>query len=74
MESYSYAQGIVPSNTLGLNYTTRALCCGAAGTVTVDMAGGQIGVTLTLGIGISPVHVTKVYSTGTTATGIVGLW
>lgn len=74
MSSFSNARSVTPSDTSGLGFTTAALGVGVAGTVTVDMAGGQLNQQLTLPAGISAVRVTKVYATGTAATGIVAYW
>ncbi len=55
--------------------TTRALYVGATGDVAVEMASGQ---TVTFegvqGGSLLPLRVARVLGTGTTATGIVGLW
>lgn len=53
---------------------TRGLIVNVAGNVKADFVGGSTGITLTLLAGvIYPLRLTKIYKTGTTATGITGL-
>jgi hypothetical protein len=53
----------------------QALQVGGGGNLKVDTAGGQVGVTLTgVAAGLLRLRVTRVYQTGTTATGLVALW
>ena len=53
---------------------SRALWIGTAGDLTVDMVGTGTNVTITnVPAGILPFQVTRVYSTGTTASGIFRL-
>lgn len=68
------ALGIAPSDTQGLPRPSQALCIAVGGTVTVDMAGGQTSVLLTLPAGVIEIGITKLYATGTTATGFAILW
>ena len=66
---------ITPSDSVALPSAVGALSVGASGTITVDTIGGQKNVELTFAAGyIFEVAVTKVYATGTTATGICGYW
>ena len=74
MTMFRNARAVTTSDTVGLGLTSNAISIGVAGTITVDMAGGAKNVTLTLPAGISEISVTKVYATGTTATGIAVLW
>ena len=53
--------------------TTRSLLIGAAGNIKVTTAGGET-VTVAVPAGYNPFAVTRVWATGTTATGIVALW
>lgn len=69
-----HARAVTPNDTQGIGSPTTYLSLGAAGTVTVDMYGGEVGIVITLPAGLYPLCVTKVYSTGTTATGIVAHW
>lgn len=64
---------IVASDSTDLQTVTRALNVATSGTVVVTTLEGQTGsVTIAAGIPF-PIRVTRVWSTGTTATGIVGL-
>lgn len=74
MPVYRNALGITPSDTVNLPSPTQAISVGVAGTVTVDMAGGQKNQLLTLPAGMFTIQVTKIYATGTTATGIAAYW
>lgn len=63
------------SNTVNLEHPAVELYIGGAGDIKVDMAGGAAGVTFVgVGVGRFPISVTRVYLTGTTATGIVVLY
>lgn len=75
------AAAVVPSNTTDIPSVTGGtnngcvLYIGGYGDLTVDTVGGD---TVTF-VGVNggtffPVQVTRVYSTGTSATGIVALW
>lgn len=71
----SNAAAVTPNDSTDLTYTTRALFVGGAGNIAVTMAGGQ-SVTFT-GVtagALLPIRVTRVLSTGTTATTITALW
>lgn len=67
------AQAIVPSDAAALPVVTRALNVASGGTVRVTTQAGD-DVTVTIAAGITfPLRVRKVWATGTSATGIVGL-
>ena len=70
----SAAETITPSDTLELEFTTRALFVGQDGDVVVTMKSGD-NVTLRnlQGGVVYPLRVTHVLATGTTATDLVGL-
>lgn len=71
----SYAAAITPSDSTDLPNTPRALYCTVAGTVRVTMRGGGAAVDLPMLVGVPlPVRAKRVHATGTTATGIVGVW
>jgi hypothetical protein len=54
---------------------TQALYIGATGTLRVTMFGGQVTTFTAVQAGqILPISVTRVWATGTSATGIIGLW
>lgn len=71
---YQNAAVVAPSDTANLSPIAWALYIGTGGTLKVDTLGGQIGVALTVPAGLFPLMVTKVYATGTAATGIIALW
>ena len=69
------AAAVTPNDSTDLPNAARGLFVGGAGNLSVIMAGGQT-VTLT-GVAagqVYPSYVTRVRSTGTTATNIVALW
>ncbi len=71
----AHAVAVTPSNSVDLTTAARALYIGVAGDVKVDMVGGETAVTFTaVPVGFLPVRVTRVYATGTTATGIVAVY
>lgn len=63
---------ITPHDTNELVYTSRALYIGGSGDVKVTTADGT-DITFVGVSGILPIRVKRVFSTGTTATSIVGL-
>ena len=63
---------ITPSDSTDLAYISRALFIGGAGTIRVTPTSGQSAVTYTVPAGmILPIRVSRVWSTGTTATNVV---
>ena len=70
-----FAFPIEPSDNTDLPYVTRALYIGVAGNVAVVMSQGDIAVFLGLTAGeVLPIRARKVFATGTTATGVLGLY
>lgn len=70
------ASTITPSNTTVFEQPTRAIYVGGGGNITVDMTDGGTSVlfvALLAGV-IYPLQVTRVYSSGTTATNLVALY
>lgn len=67
---------VTPSDSTDLTAVTRGLRVGTtAGTIRVTMKGGQTLDFTGVQVGeILPVRATRVWSTGTTAVGIVALW
>ena len=69
------ALAVLPDDAADLPQVTRALYVGGAGNLTVTMRGGDVvtfeGVS---GGTLLPVRVRRVYASGTTASGILGLW
>ena len=67
-------EDVTPSDTADLAYVTRALNVASNGTVRVTTKDGDTA-TVTVAAGIPfPVRVRRVWSTGTTATGIVAMF
>lgn len=65
---------ITPSDTADLAVTPRAICALTDGTVRVTSAGGVTAdIYLIAGVPM-PIRPMRVMATGTSATGIVGLW
>ncbi len=71
-----HAFSISPSDSTDIAFVTRGLYVGGAGNVKVDMFGGETAIILVgLAVGvIHPIRVTRVYSTSTTATSIIGVY
>lgn len=66
---------ITPSDSTDLANVSRAIYVGGAGNIVVTPAGGGSNVTLTVVAGaVLPIRVSRVLSTGTTATGLVNLY
>lgn len=73
MASATSAFAITPSDTADLpGITTGGIIVGVAGTVVITLAGG-ITVSFNLAAGYFPIAAKRIWSTGTTATGISGL-
>ncbi|OLS51856.1 spike base protein, RCAP_Rcc01079 family [Rhodovulum sulfidophilum] len=65
---------ITPSDSANLATVPRALDCAVSGDVViVSASGNEITITLTAGAPY-PVRPVRVKATGTTATGIIGMW
>lgn len=64
------------SDTVDLTEPTRAIFTGAGGTIIVNMVGTGTSITFAnVPAGsVIPLRVSRVYATGTTATGLVGLY
>jgi hypothetical protein len=73
-ESYTSAASVTPHDTNNIR-TTRAIYVGVSGDVKVDMVDGST-VTFTglTANAFHPISARRVYSTGTTATGIIALY
>ena len=68
-----HIEQVTPSDAGDLDYVSRAICVAVPGDVHLTMVDGSEG-TLFLAAGIAfPVRVTRIWDTGTTATGIVAL-
>jgi hypothetical protein len=70
-----HAAGIVPDDAADLPHVTRALYVGGAGDVALRLMSGDEVVLRGLQAGcLIPIRVDRVRASGTTATGLVGLW
>ena len=68
------AFAVTPSDTVDLAVPARGIYVGASGDLKVDIGGDAITfVDIAAGV-IHPLNVTRVYSTGTTATNIIGVF
>lgn len=66
---------ITPNDSTDLTHNTRGIYCGGGGNLKVDMVGGgTVTFTSIAGGVIHPIQVKRVYSTGTGATSIIGLY
>lgn len=71
----THAFAITPADGSDISFATRGLYVGASGDVKVDMLGGETVTFVGLAAGvIHPIRATRVYSTGTTATNILGVY
>jgi len=69
-----FLDAITPNDGADLTDAVRAIYVGGDGTLTVDTANStQVTLNVVIGGSILPIQVTKVWATGTTATGLVGL-
>ncbi len=67
------AETVVPSDANDLAFTSRAINVAETGTVAVTTLSGDV-VTLYIAAGVAfPIRATRIWSTGTTATGIISL-
>lgn len=67
------AFAVTPNDSSDLAKPVRALYIGVTGDVTVTFNDGTTQLFANVPVGVLPVQVKRVHSTGTTATGIVGL-
>lgn len=67
------AAAVTTSDTADLTYETRALYVGGAGDLSVQMGSAVLFIGVQAG-SVLPIRVSRVNTTGTTATGIVALW
>lgn len=69
------AVAVTPNDTTDLGFVTRAIFCGGAGTIAVNMAATGANVSFTVAAGqILPIRVARILATGTSATNVVALW
>lgn len=65
---------VAPSDTQDLPNTSRAINVAQAGALRVTTTGGTTATLTVAAGGVFPVRVTRIWATGTTATGIVALF
>lgn len=66
---------ITPADAAPLGFITRAIYVGGAGSLRVEMMGGETITFAGLPAGtMLPIRVQKVFATGTTTTALVALW
>jgi hypothetical protein len=69
------AAEIVPSDAAVLACVTRALYVGGGGDLRVRMLGGAVVTLANVPTGaLVPIRVTRLFATGTSASGVVGFW
>lgn len=68
------AAAVTPSDSTDFPTATRALYIGVTGNVKVTMLDSSVVTFSNVAVGVLPVRVTRVWSTSTTATGIIALW
>lgn len=71
-----HAFAVTPADGTDQPHITRGIYVGVTGNVKVDMSGGETAITfvgLAAGV-IHPIRAVRIYSTGTTATSIVGVY
>ncbi|MEL6519337.1 MAG: hypothetical protein AAFQ66_00120 [Pseudomonadota bacterium] len=66
-------EAITPNNDNDLAYMTRALNVSGSGSVRVTTSTGDVGTVYIAAGSMFPIRVSRVWATGTTATGIQGL-
>lgn len=72
-DSFRGAEAVTPSDTVDLTDPVSALYIGGTGALKVDMANGDTVTFAAVPVGVFHIAVTRVYSTGTAATNIIGL-
>ena len=72
-DSFRGAASITPSDSADLTDPISAIYVGGTGAIKVDMVSGETVVFAAVSVGVFPIAVTRVYSTGTAATNMIGL-
>jgi hypothetical protein len=72
-DNYRGAVAITPNDSADLTDSVSALHISVAGALKVDMLSGETVTFASVPVGTIAIAVSKVYATGTAATGIVGL-
>lgn len=75
MTTYKRAVEVTPSNSTDLTTPAKVIVAATSGTLKVDFTGVGTGVTIQVLAGVQyPINVKRVYSTGTSATGIIAFY
>jgi hypothetical protein len=69
-----HAAAIAASDVTDMTTPTRSIYVGTAGNMTVKMYGGEVVTFTAVPVGIFPIQVLRVNSTGLTAGALVALW
>ena len=71
----SHAFAVTPNNDADLAVVTRGVYVGGTGTLKVTMLGGEEVTFTGLAAGmIHPIRASRIWSTGTSATGVIGIY
>jgi hypothetical protein len=65
---------VTPNDSTDLTRNARGVYCTAAGTLKVTMANGDVLTFTSVACQYHPIEVKRIWSTGTTATGIIALY
>lgn len=68
------AASLAKNDAADIEFATRAIWVGAAGDAKVTMLGGQVVTFKAMNVGYHPLRIVRLWSTGTVAADIVGLW
>lgn len=71
---FTFADPVVPSDSVDLPYATRAIYVGVAGDIRVTTLGGTIVTFRNHPVGYMPGRVARVHLTGTSAAQIIAVW
>lgn len=73
-DTLSHLANVTPDNGNDLTYASRAIYVEVAGTLAITTLGGETVTTPSLNQGWHPIRATRIFATGTTATGIMVGW
>lgn len=69
-----HAAAITSSDAVDMTTPTRSIYVGTTGNLTVKMYGGEVVTFNSVPVGIFPIQIVRVNTTGLTAGGLVALW
>jgi hypothetical protein len=70
----AHAFAVTTSDSSDLSTAARALYVGTGGDIKVTTIGGETVTFTSVAAGFFPIRVSRVFATGTTATGIIAVW